>query len=192
MMGQFSKMLEQIQIIDSQGFNPMTESYSARIGQLPVDDDPPMTGQQMSEIFTGGGFDDPTATLVTPDGTLDLSSISKGYNTIIDNPDLNTEGQAWVDYLNTHKKELEQMYYPDAEYEIAPNKTLRLKEKKRPKNTKYRFEKTYNNATNKDVYQRFDEKTGEHISYDTKEAYEDAIKKYKTITGNDPTKGKNE
>jgi hypothetical protein len=195
-MGQFQDQLNNIIKIESNGFNPMTESYSARIGQLPTTDptitDPTLTADQITKGFTDQGYEDPIATLVNTDGTLDLNTLNSAYDRASNIPGINVSGEAFIDYLNTNEPTaLSKTYFPDAQIEINKNKTLGFPSNEKPKaDPSYRFEKTYNNATNKDVYQRFDSQTGESISYDTKGAYDKAIEEYKSITGVNPTTGK--
>jgi len=198
-MGQFQDQLDKIYQVEAQGFNPMTESYSTRIGQLPPDpnvSDPPLTADQISKAFVDKGYADPLETLIDSEGRLDETTFNTGLNTA---PKVGLTKQGFLGYTNSLSGVMEKTYHTGAEYEFHGDEQLRLKRQEEPKETKvpkYRFEKS-RNAKNEDVYLRFDEDTRESdgkeesIAYQTKEAYQEAIDNYKSITGNDPTKGKN-
>lgn len=195
-MGQFQDILDKIMKVDQEGFNPMTESYSSRIGKLPPDPittDPPLTAEGITKSFTDLGYEDPLASLITPTGEINPSGLTTAYNRVIDDPAIGIGPNAFVGFLNqNYPQELSTTYFPEAQLRISEEGTLGFPKKERLKaKPTYRFEKT-ENAKREPVYQRFDEKTGDYISYDTKEAFDKAIENYKSITGFDVTTGKKE
>lgn len=68
-MGYYQDLLNKIEIVESQGFNPYTETYSARIGQLETQSMP-----TQENVVSSPSIDDP------------VSQISPQYS------------QAWIDY----------------------------------------------------------------------------------------------
>lgn len=199
-MGQFQEMLDKINQVERDGFNPMTESYSSRIGKLEVTvtpDDDPLTGQSISKSFTDIGYEDPLASLITPEGTIDPSGLSTAYNRIIDDPSIGVDPNAFIGFLNqNYPQELSTTYFPDAQLKVNPDKTLGFPKKETPVVRKnFRFERAPSQSQKRgasDIFLRIDQDTGESKAFDTEEAFDKAREEYKSITGLDVKTGKKE
>jgi hypothetical protein len=203
-MGQFQDYLQKILQVEAEGFNPTTETYAARIGKLEdgqlttvtttpdgttvtqaatIDGDP---RQDISQAFINRGFEDPFLNL-TP-GAIDQSRISTPFNIAAQDTTIADPRQV-IDAFN-------RFYLPTEEQvSITPEGTLEFKKPEARQDTDpiYKFEKSPSQSQEKDagyVYTRWDEKTGKHITYDTEQAYLDAIKEYETTTGRSARTGK--
>lgn len=207
-MGQFQDLLDKINQVEAQGFDPYTESYSARIGKLEqmqaiTPDDPPNSGSptqveaavvtasdpnqknNISESFTKLGYDDPFQDLVTKTGEFDLSKLSSGFNYLQEDPGIGVSEDDYINFINTEYKDARIKTYGD-DTPIVKTKTggLGFEKPKEDKSYTFQIGSTSGTYPRKDVYLRYDDETGEHISYDTKKAYEAAIEKYNKTTGN--------
>lgn len=196
-MGQFQDYLNKMLTVEQQGFNPMTESYSSRIGQLPVDDDPTLTAAQVSKAFVDKGLDDPLVDIVDAEGKLDLQSLTKSFNAVANNPDLGFNEEAYTGFLNQNYPEpINKTYYPGYQIGVSPEGLLTEKREKPEADPNYRFERTPSQKKGaSDVFIRWDDndKTGKsYITYESEQAYNEAIEKYKTITGKDVKTGEKE
>jgi len=200
-MGQFQDQLDNIIKIEAQGFNPMTESYSARIGKLTTTDptisDPTLTAAGISKSFTDIGYEDPLAGLITPQGTIDPSGLSTAYNRTIDDPSIGVDPSAFIGFINQNfPQELSTTYFPDAQIEVNPDQTLGFPKAERPKaRPNYRFERAPSQSGKRgasDIFLRFDEDTGESITFKTQAEFDKARKEFKSVTGVDVSTGEKE
>lgn len=198
-MGQFQDYLNKMMIVESQGFNPMTESYSTRVGKLPTTD-PTLTASQITEAFTSQGYDDPIATLIDEEGKLNAQTFNTAYNNALNIPKIGIDSRAFVDFVNTnYPREMSTTYFPEAQFEVTKDDTIRFPQKEKPKeDLNYRFERAPSQSQKKgasDVFIRWDDndKTGRsYITYESEQAYNEAIEKYKSITGKDVETGEKE
>lgn len=209
-MGYYTDLLKKIETVDAQGFNPYTETYGARIGQLeavsPTNDtnispeidnslntpkiaqntgigysqptDPPTMQpyqrSEVSEMLKQAGQPD-YLEQIRPEDLIDEQTISTVYNAIKENPNLGIDPGRWIETTNVGLEEGKQRMHDPSTNSIK-NKRVPVEDKT------YRFEKSYNRhkkGDDKNVYLRFDEKTGENISYKTKEEYDQAIIDYR-------------
>lgn len=193
-MGYFQDLFDSVNKVNASGFDPSKESYSSRIGEFQTTNEDVVTPTEatpdISQSFTNLGYDDPFQGLVGDTGELDISRLSSGYNTLLRDTDIGVQPDDYINFLNQeYSKEIENFYGEGNILEARPDKTLgfRKTDKTTEPTPKYRFEKSSTSGTfpRKDVYQRFDEETGEHITYDTQEAFEKAIEEYKKTTGQD-------
>ena len=127
-MGYYTDLRDKILQVEQQGFNPYTQSYESQIARLetpstntpettesalntPRIQSPAMdsnldnpidggTNPNISQAFTSKGWDDPFDQIVTPEGRIDYSKLSSGYNLLQENPDIGIDPQDYVDYAN--------------------------------------------------------------------------------------------
>lgn len=202
-MGQFQDMLDKINQVEAQGFDPYTESYSARIGKLetsPTAIDPTATtspktytAEDISKSFTEGGLDDPFVNMIDETGGVNLSTFSTAFDQA---KNLGISPQAYLDVAQNSFPEAFEKTYSGYKAITTEGGGIGFEKKEQPvqKSTKYRFEQGERQGNDREdgkfkkgdpVYMRFDESTGEHITYDTKEAYDEARENYKKLTGVD-------
>jgi len=208
-MGYYKEQLAKIEAVEAQGFDPYTELYTSRVGQLqtpvpqaeipqapiqpttstaPIDVTQP---QNIPDIFTTGGYPDPYENIINTGGDLDLSKLTTGYNTILDNPDLAKQvpPERYIEDVNkTYKKDVENKYGEGKSLVVDPDtKTLSIS-KPKEENINYRFEIGKRQGDDPDgkfkrgdpIYYRWDDK-GNYITYPDKNEYDKALKEYKSI-----------
>ena len=192
-MGYFNDMLQKIQLVEASGFNPYTETYSARMSQIETEPTQPTT---IPEAYVRAGYEDPFSNLVTDTGELNLSALSTGYNLA---PQVGVEQQDYIDFVNReYQQNIEGYYGVGNTVEILEGGGLGVS---KPKTTKadYRFEQGLHQGDDilegkfkkgDPIYYRWDDNTGEYITYDTKEAYDKAREEYKKTTGKESDLGK--
>ena len=190
-MGTFQNMLNNLMLVEQQGFDPVNDSYSARIGKIttntnnqPVDngktEPTPYTREEIVKTLTDKGYED-LAGKIPPNGKIDESTISTVYSTLKDNPDIGLDQDRWVETTNEGLEPYEQRI-------INPDTGSFMFKRKEPKPANYKFEiSPRSKYQGGDVYLRYDVDTGETFSYDTKEAYQEALDEYKKVTGIETT-----
>jgi hypothetical protein len=198
-MGYYQDLLNQIMEVERQGFNPYTESYSGRIGQLSVPngtttptptesvlEQPISTPEQplnITQSFVKAGYDDPFDKFVTESGVVDYSKLSSVYNQALQDPKIGVSGQQVIDYVNrAYPRELGKTYYEGAQIIANPQGGLEVSEQEAviDDDGKSRFEKTYDAQQKKDLFFEFDEITGKKKrTFETQEEYDKARKEYK-------------
>jgi hypothetical protein len=185
-MGKMQDMLDKILIVEAQGFDPLTETYSSRIGQLDAAAvtttevtpsgverttavvDPTDQRAAISETFVQSGLEDPFAGLVQGE-RVEPSRISTPFNLAQQDTTLGSPQQI-IDQFN-------QFYLPPEEQiEVTKEGTLKFPEPQKPITEKptevnVNFSKSYNAQTREYTYKRENEKTGEVY-----EVYEDPVR----------------
>ena len=186
-MGYFSDMLEKMNQVDAIGFNPYVDSYSARIGQLQAiemtNPTNPTTPQNDGNKDTYSSQDISNFLGTAGLGTKDTSLGQSNFNSLINRADeLGIDKQRLVNTYNQNIK-------PEEQIIINPDKGGSISVVKAKPHT-YKFEigrNQYKEGDDKNVYIRRDLTTGENITYDNKQAYEDALSEYKKVTGIETT-----
>jgi hypothetical protein len=191
-MGQFSDMLDKILLVEKQGFNPYTETYSARISQIDTEPTKPTT---IPEAYVQAGYENPFANITTDTGELNLSALSTGYNLA---PQVGVQQQDYIDFVNrAYQQNIEDYYGAGNILNIGQAGSLEVS-KPKVTDASYRFEQGIRQGTDPlgkfkkgdPVYYRWDDNSGEYITYDTKEAYDKAREEYKKTTGEESDLGK--
>jgi len=214
-MGYYKEQLAKIEAVEAQGFDPYTELYTSRVGQLqtPTPDVNPNISQpqvttptqptiqpnttnatqpiNVSDVFTTGGFDDPYDGVITTDGNINFPKFTKGYNDILENPELAKKitPEQYIEMGNTRLRDpLEKEYGEGNSLVVDPDtKTLSVS-KPKEENINYRFEIGKRQGDDPDgkfkrgdpIYYRWDDK-GNYITYPDKNEYDKALKEYKSI-----------
>lgn len=185
-MGYFGDLLKKIETVESQGFDPYTESYSARIGKLPTTTDPTTTittqpktytAQEISKSFTEKGLDDPFENIVDATGEINRSSFSTGFNNA---KDVGIPQQSYIDVMKATNPDAFNKTFMGEDLKMTASGGLGFEannkpvEKKLEKNVNYG--KYWSNTEHKYVYKRENEKTGEvyEIYDDPKKFKEDS------------------
>lgn len=185
-MGQFSDMLNQLMQIESQGFNPYTDSYSSRIGKLQVST--PTAGSDVVDgntsngktsvidNYAASGFEDPRKTLYSETGDLDRSKISTPYNDLLRDPTLGDPNK-YIEEINT-------LLPPEEQIFINPDKSLGFGKNMKPAESKIEtninYGKYWDNQKKSYVYKRENEKTGEvYETYDDPKKFKEEAKLYR-------------
>jgi len=181
-MRYYQTLLDQILEVEKQGFDPYTETYERRIGQLPVTNGnnvPPTQESPLeapvnySQAFTSKGYEDPFGNLSTPEGKLNMSALSTGYNLLQEDPSIGITQEDYLNYTNTNYPQLLQNTYGKENYNLirSPNGAIGFPNESKPlipENA--RFEKSGG------AYLLFDEDTGKKVtSYGAEPEYKDAI-----------------
>lgn len=182
-MGYFGDLLKKIETVESQGFDPYTESYSARIGKLPTTTDPTITtqpktytAQEVSKSFTDNNLSEPFGNLVTNDGDLNDSEINR---VIREGSKLGMDQQALLDVIQASNPTAFNRAW-NGQKAVVNNDGGIVLEKSEDKK-RYKFEKTPKGRET--LYQRIDLDTNESILYDGEKAYNNAREEYGKITG---------
>lgn len=198
-MGQFQQMLDDIIKIESEGFNPYKDSYSARIGELQTRPTTPNPNEVTESSVVA--VEDPTVTnpdnvttttttppnyketfsgMITPEGKFDLGKFATGFDESKNQPE-------YLQYTReNYQKEWKNTYGVDPEDKQTIYPVLgetgglaTSKSEKIPKETFFYGESQSQkqDESGKIMYLWKNEK-GEHKEFKTKEEFELAKKEY--------------
>ena len=211
-MGYWQEELKRINQVESQGFNPYTESYSTRIGQLSTQTNgnvPPaqesalkqpeitpqanidpvvvtanQPNQTMSDYFIQSGNDDPFATM-SDNGKINLSTLSTGYNVLLNDPNAPYTPQQYIDRVNNEYVQELQNTYGKVNYKVIinPDAILGFNPQEKKEEPKLEFEQQKRSKyKGGNLYFGYEldssgNRTGEKKTYKDEDSFKDAMAK---------------